>query len=294
MKRTSRKPAGSSSPCHSSPGIPYFCIRVPTGGGKTLIAAHAVGRIAKHLGHQDRPLCLWVTPGTTICEQTWKRLRDKSDPYYVALRDGLGGPVEVMTMEDAFALNRSMLTASAIVIVTTIQSYRIDDPDNRKVYEDNGYIMDNFSGLPTWMQNELRQVETGQLDLSLANVMKMRGPIVIMDEARNARTRISFDSLKRLGPLAVLELTATPQQENDPEHEKYASNVLLAVSARQVSKEGMIKLPVELESRENWLDCKQSASLMQEKQLKILERYKRIEHHYARLGQEALNTLLQS
>ncbi len=27
-------------------GIPYFCLRVPTGGGKTLMAAHAVGTIA--------------------------------------------------------------------------------------------------------------------------------------------------------------------------------------------------------------------------------------------------------
>ena len=26
------------------PGIPYFCLRVPTGGGKTLIASRAVAR----------------------------------------------------------------------------------------------------------------------------------------------------------------------------------------------------------------------------------------------------------
>jgi len=52
----------------------------------------------------------------------------------------------------------------------------------------------------------------------------------------------------------VLELTATPQQDHDPDKEEYASNVLHAVSALQLKREGMIKLPVELESRDNWLD----------------------------------------
>src|SRR5260370_17114172 len=48
------------------PGVPYVCLRVPTGGGKTLIAAHAVGTVAKRLGHQDPPLFLWLPPSTTI------------------------------------------------------------------------------------------------------------------------------------------------------------------------------------------------------------------------------------
>ena len=113
-----------------------------------------------------------------------------------------------------------MLSSSAVIVVTTIQSYRIDEEANRKVYQDNGYLMDNFSDLPAWLREQLaasRKRRQGWL-LSLANVMKLRGPIVIMDEAHNARTRISFDSLARFGPLAVLELTATPQQEHDPDH----------------------------------------------------------------------------
>ena len=237
------------------PGVPYVCLRVPTGGGKTLLAAHSVGVMGRRLGRQDRPLCLWVTPSTTIRDQTFNRLLDRHDPYHAALREGLNNaPVEVMRMEDALRLNRSLLTSSAVVIVTTIQSYRIDDPSNRKVYEDNGYLMDNFTNVPSWVRDDLAEDETGKVRLSLANVMKRRGPIVIMDEAHNARTRISFDSLARFGPLGVLELTATPQQDHDAAREMYASNVLHAVSALQLAREGMIKLPVELESRDNWLD----------------------------------------
>ena len=70
--------------------------------GKTLIAAHAVGVIAKRLGHQDRPLCLWVTPSTTIRDQTLRGLQDREHPYHAALREGLGGGrSEVLTMEEA-------------------------------------------------------------------------------------------------------------------------------------------------------------------------------------------------
>ena len=244
------------------PGVPYFCLRVPTGGGKTLIAAHAVGAIAKHLGRQDRPLCLWVTPSTTIRDQTLRGLRKRGHPYRTALRESLGGGagLEVLTMEEALGANKAMISNNAVVIVTTIQSYRIRDEKGeneeatRKVYEDNGYLMDNFQNLPDWINDVLVDPATGRPSLSLANVMKLRGPVVIIDEAHNARTRVSFDSLARFSPLAVLELTATPQQVHNPDKEQYNSNVLHAVSALQLKREGMIKLPVDLESRENWLD----------------------------------------
>ncbi|MBE3039018.1 MAG: DEAD/DEAH box helicase family protein, partial [Chloroflexi bacterium] len=244
------------------PNKPYVCVRVPTGGGKTLIAAHAVGVISKRLGHQDRPLCLWVTPSTTIRDQTLRGLQDESHPYYAALRESLGGgKPEVLTMEDALGRARkAMLASSAVIIVTTIQSYRIrnekgeEDKFTRKIYEDNGYLMDNFANMAEDVREAVSDPVTRTVVRSFANVLKIRGPIVIMDEAHNARTQISFDSLARFGPLAVLELTATPQQENDPSRDEYASNVLHAVSALQLQREGMIKLPVELESRDNWFD----------------------------------------
>lgn len=40
----------------------------------------------------------------------------------------------------------------------------------------------------------------------------------------------------------MLEMAATPQQDQDPDNEEYASNVLHAASALQLKREGMIKL----------------------------------------------------
>jgi type III restriction enzyme len=234
-------------------GVPYVCLRVPTGGGKTLLGAHAVGVIARHLGYEDRPLVFWVTPTTTIRDQTLRTFKDRGHPNHAALADSLGPSFQVLMLEDAQAMSKAMITADPVVIVTTIQSYRIDEEGNRKVYQDNGYLMDHFENLSARAQALLDRGE-GRVALSLANAMKLRGPIVVMDEAHNARTKTSFDSLARFGPLAVLELTATPQHEHDPANEKYASNVLHAVSALELQQEGMIKLPVELESRTDWLD----------------------------------------
>src|SRR5438045_2642636 len=47
-------------------GVPYVCLRLPTGGGKTLLAAHAAGAVGRRLLGIDRPACLWITPTTVI------------------------------------------------------------------------------------------------------------------------------------------------------------------------------------------------------------------------------------
>ena len=35
------------------PGVPHVCLRIPTGGGKTVLGAHAIGRVARTLGPQQ-------------------------------------------------------------------------------------------------------------------------------------------------------------------------------------------------------------------------------------------------
>jgi len=240
-------------------GVPYVCLRVPTGGGKTLLAAHAIGVVGRELLRTDTPTCLWVVPTTTILNQTLRALRKPGHPYREALLEEVRHDVEVMTIEEALQTRRSVLTSTAVVIVTTLQSYRVRDERtgeeaNRRVYRDNGYLSEMFDNLPPQTRTLLAADDRGNVDLSLANALMLRRPIVIMDEAHNARTPVSFESLARFGPSMVIELTATPHQDHDPERDQYASNVLHAVSALQLKNEGMIKLPIELESRGDWLE----------------------------------------
>lgn len=246
-------------------GVPYVCLRIPTGGGKTLLAAHAVGAIGRGLLATDRPACLWITPSTTIRDQTLRGLKNPHHPYRAAIEEELGTSIEVMTLEDALTRPQFVRPGGpAIVIVTTIQSYRVRDDRSgdeldatRRIYRDNGYMKEPLDNLPSAIVQDLQRDENGLVQLSLANALRVRQPIVIMDEAHNARTPVSFESLSRFGASFVLELTATPEQTHDPHHRtnpRYASNVLHSVSALALKNEGMIKLPVELENRSDWME----------------------------------------
>jgi type III restriction enzyme len=77
-------------------------------------------------------------------------------------------------------------------------------------------------------------------------VLALHRPLVIVDEAHNARTDLSFSTLKRFAPSCILEFTATPDTVD------YPSNVLHTVSAAELKAEGMIKLPIYLESQQDW------------------------------------------
>jgi type III restriction enzyme len=51
---------------------------------------------------------------------------------------------------------------------------------------------------------------------SLANVLRLRRPFVVVDEAHNSRTELAFDMLARFRPSGVMELTATPDWSARP------------------------------------------------------------------------------
>src|SRR5450759_109487 len=60
----------SYHPVDELPGLPYVCLRIPTGGGKTLVASHAIGITAHDLLHTDHALVLWLAPSNVIRDQT--------------------------------------------------------------------------------------------------------------------------------------------------------------------------------------------------------------------------------
>lgn len=233
------------------PGLPYVCLRVPTGGGKTILAAHSIAIAADAFLRCDNPTVLWLVPSDTIREQTLATLSDRAHPNRRALADRFGENVRVMTIQDALYAKRADYDGGAVVIVATIQAFRVEKTEGRKVYEANGELMDHFSGIGHEQSAILEAGPSGDPMPSLANVLRMRRPMVIVDEAHNARTDLSFDTLGRLSPSLIVEFTATPvtPEEHKPEKGVYASNVLHHVSAAELKAEEMIKLPVILRGR---------------------------------------------
>ena len=128
-------------------GLPYICVRVPTGGGKTALAAYAVGIAAENLLRTERCLVLWFAPTTQIVEQTLRALQDKRHPYRQALDNSFDGCVTVIDIKSALGLQRGTLESDTVIIVSTMAAMRVENTDGRKIYDDSGILMSNFDGL---------------------------------------------------------------------------------------------------------------------------------------------------
>lgn len=251
-----RRPSGSYKGVpgwKESKVFPYVCVRIPTGGGKTLMAAHAVGRVCRDFLQVERRVVLWLAPSDAIVRQTLGQLRDRGSRVYKALAAYFGGHVEVLDVLEALYVTPATLTGGASVIVSTAQSWRVEGKEGRKVYQpDNGALMGHFDGVDRKELARLDKSEGGRPVYSLANVLRLHRPIVIIDEGHRFRTKLTFDTLKRLSPSAVVEFTATPYVEGK---DRVASNVLIEKTAADLRDEHMIKAPIILKESRQWPDA---------------------------------------
>lgn len=212
--------------------VPVVCLRIPTGGGKTLLAGHAIARFKRALLPAGPSLTLWLVPSDAIRNQTLRGLRTPGELLHDELR-ALLGDVAVLDIDEALCTPPSVLDSQDTVIVATMQAFKQEDTDRLAVYKPNGALMEHFpSG--------------GGHGWSLVDALKLRRPFVIVDEAHNQGTDLAFGTLARLDPCAVLELTATPDRLHQP------SNVLYSVSASTLQGADMIKLPVDMAAHGNW------------------------------------------
>jgi type III restriction enzyme len=228
--------------------MPYACLRVPTGGGKTLLACHAASLAVRELLHAERGVVLWLVPSNTILDQTADALRDPRHPYRRALEQGAPGfpglgSVEVVTIEEALRLSRATVEGQTVVIVATIQAFRVEDTTGRKVYDQNGAFAEHLLNLPADRLADLLPGADGKPKPSLVNMLRLRRPVVIVDEAHNARTDLSFATLGNVLPSCIVEFTATPARSKQP------SNVLHHVSAAELKAAEMVKLPLRVITR---------------------------------------------
>ncbi|WP_284884915.1 DEAD/DEAH box helicase [Citrobacter portucalensis] len=251
--------------------VPCVCLRLPTGGGKTLLAAHVIGEIAKNYTFSDAPVALWLVPSDAIREQTLKALMNKQHPYRQSLDQRFNDKVRVCDIESLVTVGSHEVGTHAIVIVATIQAFRVADTTQRNVYSFDESLVHHFDDITTAKfptldvvkepdlsaQPFLTQADLGKIKASLANWLHLHSPIIIVDEAHNSRTQNSFETLKRFNPSAIVELTATPVK---------GSNVLYHVSAQELKNEEMIKLPIILmEHVTGWQDAVRDAILTQRK-----------------------------
>ena len=231
--------------------IPHACLKVPTGGGKTLLGVRALQCLKQETG-----FVLWVVPSKAIYDQTYKAFRTRGHPYRQRLEVLSGRRVKVFQKNDH--LTKEHTEHYLCVMMLMLSSA------NRKTNKEFLKMFRNSSGYQSFFPEEddvaangrlLEQhadLETnaeGQVKQSFFNVLKLIRPTVILDEAhkaygKNQKGMEEFTgTINRLNPYLVLELSATPTLGK--------SNILVDISGRDLQSEEMIKLPIAVSSFSN-------------------------------------------
>lgn len=250
---------------HGQP-VPNVTMKVPTGGGKTYLACSALSRIFGRYLATNTGFVLWIVPNEAIYAQTLKALNDRQHAYRQTLDRAAAGRVRIMEKGDP--LNRADVDANLCVMVLMLQSSNRENQESLRLFRDRGdvhgftpadgeqaahkalkdtipnlSIYDLADGGPAWPM----------VKDSVGNALRIIRPVVVMDEGHRAISDLAFRTLYGFNPLFVLELSATPKDvaaraatatsEATPERR---ANVLVEISGRELEREGMIKMPLNI------------------------------------------------
>lgn len=243
--------------------VPNAVLKVPTGGGKTWLAVSAVSRVMGRYLDRNTGFVLWIVPNEAIYTQTLKRLKDRQHPYRQALDRAAAGRVKIMEKVDR--LDARDIESNLCVMLLMLQAANRVTQDTLKMFQDRGDVHGFFPPEGEQQAHKAAIDGTRNLDAytgmfpmvkdSLGNVLRIIRPVVVMDEGHRAVSDLAYSTLYGFNPCFVLELTATPQDVQprggrNPRDGRYA-NVLVEVTGRELDREGMIKMPLNLDPRQS-------------------------------------------
>jgi type III restriction enzyme len=225
--------------------IPYVCLRLPTGGGKTLLSSHTIGIAAQHYLQTEYPLTLWLVPTESIKAQTLETLKNPLHANYAVLDKAFNGKFKIFDIDDFRHIRPTDIRDNACIVLSTFAKLRVDKTEGYKVYKHDENLETHFTKI-LHFSNGMECDETGKIKYSFVNLLHHHNPLVIIDEAHNAKSDLSVDILKRINASCVIEYTATPADN---------SNIIHSVTASELKTEQMIKLPIILTPHLSWQDA---------------------------------------
>jgi type III restriction enzyme len=271
------------SPAHHSRwdgagrAIPNVCLKVPTGGGKTLLAAAAVGQILQGWLRRSTGLVLWVVPNEAIYRQTLAALSHRDHPYRQLLNVAGAGRVKVL--EKSHPLTRQDVEGQLCVMLLMLAGANRRNKETLKFFADSGRVAgflpreddlpahhDLLRAVPNLdaYRSQGRTADEARAQLgsvvksSLGNVMRLVRPVVVIDEGHHAYSEGALQTLDGFNPSFMLELSATPRLAAAKKGASAGgSNVLASVNGRDLEAEDMIKMPIHVDVRgwSDWRAC---------------------------------------
>ncbi len=244
--------------------IPNVCLKVPTGGGKTLLATCTIERVQTDYFKRQTGLVLWVVPSDAIYRQTWKQLANRVHPYRQTLARASGGRVKLLEKGDAFSLLD--VEGQLCVMLLMLPSAARQSKETLRMFRDSGRFTSFFppeddseknrSLLNTVTNLDINDLaDLGYMDgvipgslsikQSLGNVLRLVRPVIIIDEGHKAYSDTARETLCGFNPRFLVELSATPNTGG-----KHQSNVLVNVPGNDLKDEEMIKLPINVDNED--------------------------------------------
>lgn len=244
--------------------LPSFCLKIPTGGGKTLLAVKTIDLVQSIYRKGQTGLVVWIVPTLQIYRQTLLRLRDRDDPYRQHLDIVSAGRTLILEKTDAFTPQD--IEERLAVLLLMLPSASRANKEALRMFKDSGAFQAFFPAeedkeghakLLARMGN-LETFEKAdpfwgkQIKTSLGNTIRLLEPLIILDEGHKAYSATAQDTLRNLNPCMIVELSATPPKE---------ANNLVEIGGKELHQEEMIKLDLHVtnKSSNNWRDTVRAA-----------------------------------
>ena len=252
--------------------LPAFCLKVPTGGGKTFLAVKAIDLINTMYRKRRTGLVLWVVPTSQIYSQTLRHLRDRDHPYRQHLDIASGGRTQILEKMDGFS--PIDVAENLVVMMLMLQSSARKSKESLKVFRDSGNFAEFFPPEDAVVDNEKLldavpnldtfESESGfwgrQIKTSLGNTLRLLEPVLILDEGHKAYSETARGTLEGFNPSILVELSATPPK---------ASNALVEITGVELDREEMIKFDLHVINKAS-VDWKDTL-LSSHNQIELLE-----------------------
>ena len=279
LKTAGKLPPAFADQPHSSRfdgagrAIPNVCLKIPTGGGKTLLAAASVGRVFSNYLARHTGLVLWIVPNDAIYQQTLKTLKNRDHPYRQMLN--VAGAGQVKILEKNSPLSKIDTDSHLCVMLLMLASASRQSKETLRFFRDRGNVLGytpreddieanwdllqavpNLDAYTSWgiSQEEARATKGSIVKSSLGNVMRLLRPMVVIDEGHHAYTETALKTIDGFNPFFMLELSATPRVSSD---KGGGSNILVNVRGTDLDEAEMIKLPIHVDMRgwSDWQSC---------------------------------------
>jgi type III restriction enzyme len=118
--------------------LPDFCLKVPTGGGKTLLAVKTIDLIQSIYLKRNAGIVLWVVPSDAIYKQTIKNLKDRDHPFRQHLDMASGGKTVILEKTDHFTPQD--VAENLIVMMLMLPSAWRENKETLRLFRDKGCI----------------------------------------------------------------------------------------------------------------------------------------------------------